>query len=187
MRGGDGRFFSNAAKEKKLQEPHPLRTGHCAIQRKPLPACRTGPGSPIGAAIFLRCKACDWRWWMRGPGHAPLTWLCLHGSPGWGYQFRHVLPELLAAGHRVVVPDLPGFGRSDQPKKDRQHSAHWHVQVLAELVQALNLHSVMLLGQGDGGLMGLQLAAQMPERFMGGLAQRCLAAGSTTRQPSPVV
>ena len=160
-------FFQQRRKEKKMQEPHPLKDWALRNSEEAFASLPQWPLQPhwrsdLPALQGLRLAVVD-----EGPGHAPLTWLCLHGSPGWGYQFRHVLPELLAAGHRVVVPDLPGFGRSDQPKKDRQHSAHWHVQVLAELVQALNLHSVMLLGQGDGGLMGLQLAAQMPERFMG--------------------
>ena len=161
-------FFQQRRKEKKMQEPHPLKDWALRNSEEAFASLPQWPWQPhwrsdLPALQGLRLAVVD-----EGPGHAPLTWLCLHGSPGWGYQFRHVLPELLAAGHRVVVPDLPGFGRSDQPKKDRQHSAHWHVQVLAELVQALNLHSVMLLGQGDGGLLGLQLAAQMPERFMGG-------------------
>ena len=160
-------FFQQRRKEKKMQEPHPLKDWALRNSEEAFAGLPQWPWQPhwrsdLPALQSLRLAVVD-----EGPGHAPLTWLCLHGSPGWGYQFRHVLPELLAAGHRVVVPDLPGFGRSDQPKKDRQHSAHWHVQVLAELVQALNLHSVMLLGQGDGGLLGLQLAAQMPERFMG--------------------
>nr|WP_237704416.1 alpha/beta fold hydrolase [Comamonas thiooxydans] len=102
-----------------------------------------------------------------GPEDAALTWLCLHGSPGWGYGFRHLLPDLLAAGYRVVVPDLPGFGRSDQPKKDKRHSAQWHLQVITELIEALNLRRLVLVGQGDGGRLGLAAAQALPERFAG--------------------
>ena len=164
-------FFQQRRKEKKAQEPHPLKdwalrnpdAGFADLPHWPWqPQWR----SDLPALQGLRLAVVD-----EGPANAPLTWLCLHGSPGWGYQFRHLLADLLAAGHRVVVPDLPGFGRSDQPKKDKQHSAQWHVQVLAELVQTLNLQSVVLLGQGDGGLLGLQMAAQMPQRFAGAWLQ----------------
>lgn len=160
-------FFQQRRKEKKALEPHPLKDWALRNPDEAFASLPHWPWQPqwrsdLPALQGLRMAVVD-----EGPSNAPLTWLCLHGSPGWGYQFRHVLSELLAAGHRVVVPDLPGFGRSDQPKKDKQHSAPWHRQLLAELVQALDLHSVVLLGQGDGGLLGLQLAAQMPERFTG--------------------
>ena len=50
-----------------------------------------------------------------GPLDAPVTWLCLHGNPAWSYLYRHMIPVFLAAGHRVLAPDMPGFGRSDKP------------------------------------------------------------------------
>ena len=160
-------FFQQRRKEKKAQEPHPLkdwalRNPGEAFANLPHWSWQPQWRSDLPALQGLRMAVVD-----EGPSNAPVTWLCLHASPGWGYQFRHLLPGLLAAGHRVVVPDLPGFGRSDQPKKDKQHSAQWHQQWLAELVRALDLRSVVLVGQGDGGLLGLQLAAQMPERFAG--------------------
>ena len=160
-------FFQQRRKEKKAQEPHPLKDWALRNPDEAFANLSHWPWQPrwrsdLPALQGLRMALVD-----EGPGDAPLTWLCLHGSPGWGYQFRHLLPGLLAAGHRVVVPDLPGFGRSDQPKKDKQHSAQRHLQLLAELVQSLDLRSVVLVGQGDGGLLGLQLAAQMPDRFVG--------------------
>lgn len=102
-----------------------------------------------------------------GPKHAPLTWLCLHGAASWGYSFRHLVVQWLQAGHRVVVPDLLGFGRSDQPKRDKVHKADWHIQVLDELVQDLQLHNVVLVGEGDGARLGMAVAQTMPERFVG--------------------
>lgn len=164
-------FFQQRRKEKKAQEPHPLRdwalrNDDAAFADLPYWPWQPQWRSDLPALQGLRLAVVD-----QGPvklgDDVARTWLCVHGSPGWGYQFRHLLPGFLAAGHRVVVPDLPGFGRSDQPKKDRQHSAQWHRQILAELVQALDLRSVVLLGQGDGGLLGLQVAAQMPQRFVG--------------------
>lgn len=103
-----------------------------------------------------------------GPHDAPVTWLCLHGAASWGYAFAHGLPGLLRAGHRLVVPDLPGFGRSDQPKREQTHSAAWHVQVLQELVEHLDLRQVVLLGAGDGARLGLAVAQDLPERWRGG-------------------
>ncbi|WP_455554113.1 tRNA adenosine(34) deaminase TadA [Comamonas kerstersii] len=103
-----------------------------------------------------------------GPRNASMTWLCLHGAASWGYGFRHLVVQWLVAGDRVVVPDLPGFGRSDQPKRDKAHTADGHVQLLQELVQAMDLHQVVLVGEGDGARLGLAVAQAMPERFTGG-------------------
>ncbi|MEZ0307897.1 MAG: tRNA adenosine(34) deaminase TadA, partial [Ramlibacter sp.] len=64
-----------------------------------------------------------------GPADAPVTWLCLHGNPAWSYLYRRMIPVFLAAGHRVVAPDMIGFGKSDKPKKDAAHTFGWHRQV----------------------------------------------------------
>jgi haloalkane dehalogenase len=57
-----------------------------------------------------------------GPKDAAETILLVHGEPSWGYLYRHMVPVFVAAGHRVVVPDLPGFGRSDKPTKMSDYS-----------------------------------------------------------------
>ena len=92
-----------------------------------------------------------------GPPNASLTYLCLHGNPSWSYLYRKMIPVFLAAGHRVVAPDLIGFGRSDKPKKDSFHTFDWHRQVLLELVEHLDLQHVVLVVQDWGGLLGLTL------------------------------
>lgn len=102
-----------------------------------------------------------------GPREAPLTWLLLHGNPAWSYLYRHMLPVLLAAGHRVVAPDLPGFGRSDKPKREAAHAFTWHRQVLLEFVERLDLRNVVLAVQDWGGLLGLTLPMEAPERYRG--------------------
>jgi tRNA(adenine34) deaminase len=105
-----------------------------------------------------------------GPRDAPLTWLCLHGNPSWSYIYRRMIPVFLEAGHRVVAPDLIGFGRSDKPKKDDAHSFTWHRQVLLELVERLDLRNVVLVVQDWGGLLGLTLPMDAPDRDWGLLA-----------------
>jgi len=91
--------------------------------------------------------------------------LCLHGEPTWGYLYRHMVPPLATAG-RVIVPDLIGFGRSDKPRADNAYSYKAHVRWLRRFVEALDLHRITLVCQDWGGLLGLRVLAQMPERFV---------------------
>ena len=111
-----------------------------------------------------------------GPADAPLTWLCLHGNPSWSYLYRHMIPVFAAAGHRVVAPDLIGFGRSDKPKKEAAHRFSWHRQVLLELVERLDLRRTVLVVQDWGGLLGLTLPMAAPARYLGLLAMNTLLA-----------
>jgi tRNA(adenine34) deaminase len=102
-----------------------------------------------------------------GPRDAPVTWLCLHGNPAWSYLYRKMIPVFLGAGHRVVAPDMIGFGRSDKPKKDSAHTFGFHRRVLLEFVERLDLHNVVLVVQDWGGLLGLTLPMAAPERYRG--------------------
>jgi tRNA(adenine34) deaminase len=119
-----------------------------------------------------------------GPRDAPLTWLCLHGNPAWSYLYRRMIPVFLAAGHRIVAPDLIGFGRSDKPKKEGAHSFSWHRQVLLELVERLALQRVVLVVQDWGGLLGLTLPMEAPQRYAGLLVMNTmLATGDAPLSP----
>ncbi len=111
-----------------------------------------------------------------GPPDAPLTWLCLHGNPSWSYLYRRMVPVFTAAGHRVVAPDLIGFGKSDKPKKEGAHSFAFHRQVLLELVERLDLRRVVLVVQDWGGLLGLTLPQAAPGRYHGLLAMNTMLA-----------
>lgn len=98
------------------------------------------------------------------PSAAPV--LLLHGEPSWSYLYRHMVPVLVAAGHRVVVPDLVGFGRSDKPAEMADHSYARHVRWMEQLlVEHLDLRDVTFFGQDWGGLIGLRLVAAHPDRF----------------------
>ncbi|WBY02037.1 tRNA adenosine(34) deaminase TadA [Ramlibacter tataouinensis] len=119
-----------------------------------------------------------------GPREAPLTWLCLHGNPSWSYLYRKMIPVFLAAGDRVVAPDLVGFGKSDKPKKDAFHRFGWHRQVLLEFVERLDLRNVVLVVQDWGGLLGLTLPMEAPQRYRGLLVMNTLlGTGDTPLSP----
>ena len=119
-----------------------------------------------------------------GPRDAPRTWLCLHGNPAWSYLYRKMIPVFLAAGDRVVAPDMPGFGKSDQPKKDSKHSFSWHRQVLLEFVERLDLKDIALVVQDWGGLLGLTLPMAAPLRYTALLAMNTmLATGEAPLSP----
>ena len=93
------------------------------------------------------------------------VFLCLHGQPTWSYLYRKMIPVFLAAGGRVVVPDLLGFGRSDKPADASAYTFSAHRNTLLEFVKSLDLHDMTLVVQDWGGLLGLTLPMAMPQRF----------------------
>jgi tRNA(adenine34) deaminase len=119
-----------------------------------------------------------------GPQAAGLTYVCLHSKTGWGYQYRQMLAPLLSAGHRVLVPDLVGFGRSDKPKKEAQHSLDWHGRILREWMQHLALHHVVLVVQAADPL-GQALLTAMPEVFHGLFVLQPASAHEADNAPFP--
>ncbi|WP_254607014.1 tRNA adenosine(34) deaminase TadA [Rhodoferax sp. BAB1] len=134
--------------------------------------------SDLPALAGLRLHYLD-----EGPHDAPMTWLCLHGNPSWSYLYRKMVPVFLAAGNRVVAPDLIGFGRSDKPKRESAHSFSWHRQVLLEFVERLDLSNIVLVVQDWGGLLGLTLPMAAPQRYQDLLVMNTLLA--TGDQPLP--
>jgi haloalkane dehalogenase len=100
-----------------------------------------------------------------GPADAPVA-LLLHGEPSWSFLYRHVIGTLTDRGIRCLAPDLVGFGRSDKPTDPADHSYARHVEWVRSLVfDVLDLRGLTLVGQDWGGLIGLRLAAEHPDRF----------------------
>ncbi|MEM9171780.1 MAG: haloalkane dehalogenase [Pseudomonadota bacterium] len=94
-----------------------------------------------------------------------VTFLCLHGQPSWSYLYRKMAPVFVNAGHRVVAPDLFGFGRSDKPVDDSLYTFHFHRNALIALVERLDLENVCLVVQDWGGILGLTLPLAATTRF----------------------
>ena len=98
------------------------------------------------------------------PGGA--TFVLLHGEPSWSFLYRTMIPVLTAAGHRCIAPDLIGFGRSDKPTDPDAYTFASHVEWVRELLfDHLRLDDVVLFGQDWGGMIGLRLVGEHPERF----------------------
>ncbi|HEU0190472.1 MAG TPA: haloalkane dehalogenase [Mycobacterium sp.] len=104
--------------------------------------------------------------WVQDGPEAADPILMLHGEPSWSFLYRKMIPVLTGAGHRVVCPDLVGFGRSDKPARREDHSYARHVEWMRALAfDVLDLRRVTLVCQDWGGLIGLRLAAEHPDRF----------------------
>jgi tRNA(adenine34) deaminase len=159
-------FFRQRRQEARLNA-QPLRED---ALRPPEERFRDLPGYPwpphyvndLPSLAGLRMHYLD-----EGPRDAPLTWLCLHGNPAWSYLYRRMLPVFVEAGGRVVAPDMIGFGKSDKPKREAAHSFEWHRQVLLEFVERLDLRDIVLVVQDWGGLLGLTLPMEDPQRYRG--------------------
>lgn len=100
-----------------------------------------------------------------GPSDGAVV-LCLHGEPSWSYLYRKMIPPLVDAGLRVIAPDLVGFGRSDKPTEQGDYTYARHVAWMqAAIVDHLDLRGATFFGQDWGGLVGLRLVAENPDRF----------------------
>ncbi|MHB1248826.1 MAG: haloalkane dehalogenase, partial [Polaromonas sp.] len=157
-------------KETKMNHPlrdDALRTPDAAFERLPDYPWQPHYLNDLPALAGLRMHYLDEL--VQGRGQQ-LTYLCLHGNPSWSYLYRKMIPVFLQAGHRVVAPDLIGFGKSDKPKKDSFHTFSTHRQILLELVEKLDLRNIVLVVQDWGGLLGLTLPMAATQRYHGLLA-----------------
>ncbi len=119
-----------------------------------------------------------------GPTDGPVV-LALHGEPSWGYLYRGLVAPLVAAGLRVIIPDLVGFGRSDKPAARTDHTYEAHVTWLRAFVEATALQDITLLCQDWGGLLGLPLVAGDPGRFAAVVAANTGLPDGGRRMPEP--
>lgn len=91
--------------------------------------------------------------------------LLMHGEPTWSFLYRRMIPPLLDAGHRVIAPDLVGFGRSDKPSHPADYSYRNHVLWMTAWLEAMDLRQVTLFCQDWGSLIGLRMLTAAPDRF----------------------
>jgi haloalkane dehalogenase len=100
-----------------------------------------------------------------GPADGPAV-LAMHGEPSWSYLYRKMIPPLVAAGLRVIAPDLVGFGKSDKPSEKSDYTYARHVAWMqSAIIDHLDLRNATFFGQDWGGLVGLRLVAENPDRF----------------------
>lgn len=99
-----------------------------------------------------------------GPGDADVV-LLLHGEPTWSFLYRKMIPIFVKAGHRVIAPDLVGFGKSDKPADRNDYSFQRHVDWMLSLLDTIKLNRITLVCQDWGGLIGLRLVAAKPDLF----------------------
>ena len=114
---------------------------------------------PDGEGGKLRVHYLD-----EGPPDAPAV-LMLHGEPSWSYLYRKMVPVIVDAGYRAIAPDLVGFGRSDKPTNREDYTYQRHVDWMRALLEAIDLRDATFVGQDWGGLIGLRLVAEHPDRF----------------------
>ncbi len=115
---------------------------------------------PDGESGTLRVHYLD-----EGPADAAPI-LLMHGEPSWSYLYRKMIPILVDAGHRVIAPDLVGFGRSDKPTEMSDYTYARHVAWMqALLIDQLDLTDATFFGQDWGGLVGLRVVTANPDRF----------------------
>jgi haloalkane dehalogenase len=115
---------------------------------------------PDGEGGTLRVHYLD-----EGPREGDIV-LLMHGEPSWSYLYRKMIPVLTAAGLRAIAPDLVGFGRSDKPARRSDYTYERHVGWMrAALIDELDLRAVTLVCQDWGGLIGLRLVGEHPDRF----------------------
>lgn len=120
---------------------------------------------PFQANYFTDYQGLRGHYLDEGNAQSDEVFLCLHGEPAWSYLYRKMIPVFANNGARVIAPDLIGFGKSDKPINEEDYSFEFHRNYLVTLIEKLDLKNITLVCQDWGGLLGLTLPQDMPERF----------------------
>lgn len=99
-----------------------------------------------------------------GPRNGEVIYL-LHGEPAWSYLFRKMIPVLVDSGYRVIAPDMVGFGKSDKYISVEDYTHQMHVDKMTQLIVELDLNNITAHVHDWGGLVGLRVVAEEPDRF----------------------
>lgn len=119
-----------------------------------------------------------------GPQDGPIV-LLMHGEPSWCYLYRKMIPIITAAGYRAIAPDLIGFGRSDKPVDRTDYTYARHMGWMQSFLDQLDLKDIHLVCQDWGGLLGLRLVGENPDRFASVVAANTfLPTGDTDPGPA---
>ena len=103
--------------------------------------------------------------YIAGPTDAKETIIMMHGEPSWSYLYRKMMKKFIDAGHRVIAPDLAGFGRSDKPTQTSDYTYERHVDWMNQWLRANNFSGLTMMCQDWGGLIGLRLVTENVDRF----------------------
>jgi haloalkane dehalogenase len=153
-----------------------LRTPDARFQNLPgYPFSPCYTDVPDGDGGSLRIHHVD-----EGPRDGEIV-LCMHGQPTWSYLYRHMIPLLNDQGLRVIAPDLVGFGRSDKPAAREDFSYQRQVDWLTAWLVQNDIQGATFVGQDWGGLIGLRMVAENPDRF-----SRIVVANTGLPTPGPV-
>ena len=119
-----------------------------------------------------------------GSKESDIVFLCLHGEPSWSYLYRKMIPIFVKAGYRAVAPDLFGFGKSDKLVEDDNYSFKFHRNAVISFIKYLDLKNITLVCQDWGGILGLTLPMEMPDRFTRLLIMNTFLPASESELPS---
>ncbi len=119
-----------------------------------------------------------------GSKESDIVFLCLHGEPSWSYLYRKIFPIFVEAGYRAVAPDLFGFGKSDKLVEDDNYSFKFHRNAVLSFIKYLDLKNIALVCQDWGGILGLTLPMEMPDRFTRLLIMNTFLPASESELPS---
>ena len=122
------------------------------------------PGFPFAPNYVEVGDGMQMHYVKEGTGDKGLV-LCLHGEPSWSYLYRKMIPVFVDAGYQVIAPDLIGFGKSSKPTETADYTFQKHVDWMKEFIKKLDLKDINLFCQDWGGLIGLRILAEEPDRF----------------------